>query len=124
MTKLIAIGDIHIRLNTLEKTREMTTKLVSLVKETEPDFVVLLGDLLHTHNVVDTPCLNHAYDLVEKLRNITKVYIIVGNHDYISNSEFLTDKHWMNGMKEWDNVIICDKPTYVKDNGNTFVMMP
>ena len=51
-TKILAIGDIHIRLKTLGKTREMTEKVVSVVDEQKPDIVVLLGDLLHTHNVV------------------------------------------------------------------------
>jgi len=123
-TKILAIGDIHIRLKTLGKTREMTEKVVSVVDEQKPDIVVLLGDLLHTHNVVDTPCLNHAYDLIDKLRQRTQVYIIVGNHDYISNSEFLTDKHWMNGLKDWEGVKICDTVSLIEHCGNKFVMSP
>jgi len=123
-SRVLFVGDIHIKPNTLQVTREFTDKLVLMAKQERPDIIVLLGDLLHTHNVVHTPCLNHAYDLVDRLRSITNVWICVGNHDYISNSEFLTDKHWMNAMKEWEGVIICDRPKYLKHGSNHFIGMP
>ena len=35
--------------------------------------------------------------------------LLVGNHDYINNQQFLTNNHWMNAMKDWNNVTIIDK---------------
>jgi DNA repair exonuclease SbcCD nuclease subunit len=84
------------------------------------DFIVLAGDVLDSHERVNVQLLNRAYSLIRNLRQIAPVFILVGNHDYINNKQFLTDQHWMNGMKEWKNVTIVDTPV----KHNTFVMVP
>jgi hypothetical protein len=67
------------------------------------------GDVLHTHERVHTVPLNKAYILISRLREIAPTYVLVWNHDAINNQIFLTDQHWMNGMKEWANVVIVDQ---------------
>ena len=42
------------------------------------------------------------------MSNITKTIVIVGNHDLINNQQFLTQNHWMNAMKDWENVRVID----------------
>ena len=41
-----------------------------------------------------------------------------------NNQQFLTENHWMNGMKEWRNVKIADKVIVDNINGEKYVFMP
>jgi DNA repair exonuclease SbcCD nuclease subunit len=109
MTKILCIGDPHFRIDNVIEIDEFICKLLPLIDETKPDFVVVLGDLLHTHERLHTIPLNKAYEFIDKIRQKTKTFVLVGNHDYIQNQQFLTENHWMNSLKEWDNVVIVDK---------------
>lgn len=111
--KILAIGDLHIRHNNVEDTMQLSVSLQRLVREMRPDIVVLLGDILHTHERVHSMALNRAYELIHKLREYAHVYILVGNHDYINNTQFMTANHWMNALKEWSGVTVIDSG-YVK----------
>ena len=125
MTTILAIGDIHIQTKTLSDSREMLKKLVETVKDKKPDIIVLLGDILHTHETVNTHCLNHAKELFGKLSAFAPLYVLVGNHDFIKNDEFMTERHWMNSFKDSKyNITICDRTTPLKVNGNLIYMVP
>ena len=55
---------------------------------------------------------------VSNVKNMSKIaptIVIVGNHDLINNQQFLTENHWMNAMKQWDNVTVCDD-VFVENN--------
>lgn len=90
----------------------------------KPDIIIIGGDLLHTHERLHTLPLNKAYEFVDKMRKISKTFVLVGNHDYIQNQQFLTDNHWMNGMKEWENTVIVDKIHVEKINNCNFIFAP
>jgi DNA repair exonuclease SbcCD nuclease subunit len=124
MTTFITIGDPHFKTTNIQDVDLFIEKLINLINDKKPDFIICLGDVLDTHERLNTIPLNKAYDLIDKLRNITTTYVIVGNHDMISNQQFLTQNHWMNGLKEWNNVIIVDKITYIHYNEQFFVLVP
>lgn len=119
-TRILCIGDPHFRVENITEIEEFIQKLIPLIKAKTPDFIVVLGDLLHTHERLHTIALNKAYEFINELRQLAKTFVLVGNHDYIQNQQFLTENHWMNGMKEWENVIIVDKVVYY----NGFVFSP
>jgi hypothetical protein len=77
--------------------------------DVKPDLIIILGDLLHDHERLHTVPLNKAYDFINKMRNISETYIIVGNHDMCNHLQYLNTNHWMNALKEWNNVVIVDK---------------
>lgn len=124
MTTFIVIGDPHFQTINIIEIDLFIDKIVQLVINKNPNYVIILGDLLHSHERLNTIPLNKAYYLIDKLRNITTTYVLVGNHDMISNQQFLTQNHWMNGLKEWHNVIIVDKITYIHCNEQFFVLAP
>ena len=110
--KVIAIGDPHFTTKNITEVKNFINKLKELLDKENPDFIVMLGDLLHEHERLHTIPLNIAYDFVKLLSSYTHTYCIVGNHDYINNKQFLTNNHWMNAMKDWKNVTIVDKVIY------------
>lgn len=122
--RLLVIGDQHIQLDNFQEIDLLLKNIIELIRSKKPDICVLLGDMLHTHEKVNTMCLNKAYDFVDEIRKYVVTYVIVGNHDMCSNQTFLTDNHWLNGMKEWDNVRIIDKPEQVEIDGNIMTFAP
>ena len=122
--KVIAIGDPHFKIDNIPEVDTFIERVEALCFEKKPDFIVCLGDLLHTHEKLHTTPLNKAYEFIERMRNISPTYILVGNHDFCNNSQFLTDNHWMNGMKEWNDVTVVDKVIARMIDNEKFVFTP
>jgi len=123
-TRLLFIGDPHFQIDNLLDIDGFINKILNLIEQHRFDFVVVAGDLLHTHERLHTTVFNKACDFIEKLSNVILTYVLVGNHDFTSNSEFLTTNHWMNPLKKWDNVIIVDKVLNHNINGCNFTFVP
>jgi len=121
---IIAIGDQHFKVDNIQIVDLFIEKITELVSKTNPDFVVLLGDLLDTHERLHTIPLNRAYKFINNIRKISKTFVLVGNHDLISNTSYLKDDHWLNAMKEWDNVTIVDKVILNKIKNRKFIFCP
>lgn len=117
------IGDPHIQVGNIQDVNLLIERLINLAKEKKPTFIVIGGDVLHDHERLHTLALNKAYELIDNMRIIAPTYILVGNHDYCNNQQYLTKNHWMNGLKEWENVTIIDKvfSTDIDDKIFTFV---
>ena len=124
VVKSVVIGDPHFRVDNIQEVDMFIERITALVIKEAPDFVVCLGDLLHTHERVHTIVLNKAYDFIKRMSEITKTFVLVGNHDYIQNQQFLTQNHWMNGMKEWNNVVIVDSVVEYNVKGCSFIFTP
>jgi DNA repair exonuclease SbcCD nuclease subunit len=123
-TSVLFIGDPHFQVSNIPEVELFMEKIINLATEKQPDIIVIAGDILHTHERLHTIALNKAYELVDNMRKITKTYVLVGNHDYIQNQQFLTDNHWMNAMKEWKNTTIIDYVLKEKINNETFIFVP
>ncbi len=124
MLKIIAIGDPHFQTDNILEVELFINRIEELCRKQKANFIVILGDLLHTHERLHTIPLNKAYDFVDRMRKISETIVLVGNHDYISNQEFLSKNHWMDGMKEWSNVTIVDKIIIKELDGFKFVFTP
>lgn len=123
-TSVLFIGDPHFQISNIPEIELFMEKIINLATEKKPDIIVIAGDILHTHERLHTIALNKAYELVDNMRKITKTYVLVGNHDYIQNQQFLTDNHWMNAMKEWKDTVIIDYVLKENINNETFIFIP
>jgi DNA repair exonuclease SbcCD nuclease subunit len=120
----IIIGDVHIKHDNIPEIEKFIDKLESLCIEKRPDFIVLLGDILDRFEKIYTPCLNIAYNLIDRLRKISRLFVVIGNHDSENNQIFLTNNHCFNGLKHWDNVTVIDTVISVNINNIQFVLCP
>jgi len=102
---ILFITDIHIKFKNLDDINVLENKIKSMDGLM---FIVIGGDILDTHERLHTQLLNRAYKFIETCSNKALTIVLVGNHDYINNQQFLTDAHWMNALKKWNNVIIVD----------------
>ena len=89
MVSVIAIGDPHFMTKNIPEVELFIIKSLELIESRSPDFIVVLGDLLHEHERIHTITLNKAYGYIDKLRMLAKTFILIGNHDMINNQQFL-----------------------------------
>ena len=123
-TKILFIGDPHIKFGNIVEIDLLISGLEKICEEKSPDLIVIAGDLLDDHEKIWTIALNKSYEMIDRLRKYTEVYILVGNHDYISNVQFLSTNHWMNALKKWDNVTIVDTVLHKTINDLLFLFVP
>ena len=71
-TKVIFIGDPHIQINNIKEVNIFIERVICLIKEKKPDFVVIAGDILHNHERLHTTSLNKAYEFIDKVRSVSK----------------------------------------------------
>lgn len=124
MIKVLFIGDPHFKISNFEEVDLFIEKIVDLIKITPMDICLVAGDILHTHERVNSMVLNKALHFIELISSLIKTYILVGNHDMYNNKQFLTDGHWMNCMKNWRNVVIVDKVVVEVINQCKIVFVP
>jgi DNA repair exonuclease SbcCD nuclease subunit len=124
MVKFLAIGDTHFKSDNIPNGEELMSRILNIVKESELDFVVLLGDILHTFEKVHVIPLNLAIRFIDSLRNILPTYVLIGNHDRINNSEFLTETHPLYALKFWDNTFIIDSSYSCTIKGHKLCFIP
>jgi len=119
MTLVLVIGDAHIKTTNIPDIDIFIKKVCDIIIKEKPDFTVLLGDILDTFEKINTFELNKAIDLINKIRKFSKVYVLIGNHDMVNCLQYLTENHWANSLKLWDNVVIVDKT--IQENDFVFV---
>lgn len=123
ITKIIIVGDPHFKVNNVAQTKAMGERIVEIVKEVKPDFVVIMGDTLDRHSAIHVDPLDNCRDFLEKLSLLSDLYILIGNHDRPNNSTYLTIEHPFNALKRWPRTTIIDTPMVkkIKDKFYTFV---
>jgi DNA repair exonuclease SbcCD nuclease subunit len=123
----LCIGDVHIQTSNVIQTREFIIKLKKLLTSSDSndiDIVILMGDILHSHERLHTIAFNYANELFTMISELKKTYILVGNHDLINNSQFLTSNHWMNCFKGRENITIVDDIKNISHNGVKITLCP
>jgi DNA repair exonuclease SbcCD nuclease subunit len=135
ISRILAIGDPHFRIDNLDESNQFINNLSRLIDDRKDiDIIVVLGDILHTHEKLHTVALNSATNFFKMLiaprfddmnnRRKIKVFCLVGNHDATSNTIFLTDNHWMNALKGWDGLTIVDYPITEPINNSFITLCP
>lgn len=100
--KILCIGDIHIQPQNLANIDIFLNELEQHLQNTNEvlyDIIVILGDTLHTHEKVYTQALNKAFTYFEICSKYALTFVLIGNHDYINNSQFLSRNHPFNSFK-------------------------
>jgi DNA repair exonuclease SbcCD nuclease subunit len=129
LTSLV-IGDPHFKSKNALDGLELVERVVNVAKTKRPTFIVILGDILDTHEVVRVAPHKMAASLIEQLSQVAPTYVLVGNHDLLNNSQFLSDNHIFTPMKKWKNVFVADTTPLVLEiedsegTDRTFVFCP
>lgn len=108
MLKIIAIGDPHFRTKYIQVLDQFVVQTLDVIKYVNPDLVVVLGDTLHHHEKTDSECHVRAVNWFLEISKITKLVVLIGNHDRRNNSDFLSEYHFFSGLKFQPNIWIAD----------------
>jgi DNA repair exonuclease SbcCD nuclease subunit len=108
MTTCIAVGDPHFMISNVIDAEMLITKVNSLVDRLKPDFVVLLGDILHTHEKIHVVPFRLATRFITELAEKVPVFLIIGNHDYCFGGDVKV-KMWDGSVKFARDILIGDK---------------
>ena len=60
MIRILAIGDPHFQEKYLDVVEEFITRTLKVIEKQKPDIVVVLGDILHTHEKAVVSCHTRA----------------------------------------------------------------
>ena len=126
MTTCLVIGDPHIKVSNSQEIKLMSELILKQAKQLQPTFIVVLGDTLHDHESAHTLALTEAIELLlGPLSDITKTYLIIGNHDLQNPKQFLSNVHPFAALKRWGKCMtVVDKPVVDKINEHTFTFVP
>jgi DNA repair exonuclease SbcCD nuclease subunit len=121
----LAIGDPHFKVSNIPDVEIFLSELKKLLEKEKFDFIVNLGDLLDTHRKLDTEPLIKAKEFFELLSSHAPLFSLVGNHDMINNSQFLTNKNWLHTFKNSKlNMTIVEDVVIRNIKGKNFIFMP
>ncbi len=120
----LCIGDPHFQDSNMKDVAILTQKIVEYAEKVKPTFIVCMGDILHTHEKISVTPFKAATEFLKKLSDITITYLLIGNHDYKNNSQFLTNNHAFNALKQWKNMFIVDNVLVHEYNGVQFGFCP
>lgn len=104
--RILYITDLHISFKNLDEIDIIIQAIKTYKKKVS--LIIIGGDIRNKKNF-NGQCMVKAEELIYQCSEIATTYILVGNHDYIDNKQFLTNEHWMNPFKKWKNVVIVDK---------------
>ncbi len=105
--QILCIGDCHIRKNNLPDIETFLNELKQHLSEKKYDVIVIMGDTLHTHEMVHSPSFKMAYKYFKLVSSFAMTFILIGNHDYINNSQFLSTEHPFIMLNE-PNIMVVD----------------
>lgn len=105
--KIICVGDPHFRADNIPEVNLFIQKMEELVNQQKPDIIVIMGDVLHTHERLHVEPLNKSYEFIDKMRIIAPTYILVGNHDmcFAKNTPILL---WNGQVKQSQEICMGD----------------
>ena len=88
-TNILFIGDPHFKIDNILEVDLLIERVEKIAKEKQPDLICIGGDLLHEHERLHSIPLNKAYTFIDKLRKLSLVVVLVGNHDMVSQSRMM-----------------------------------
>lgn len=127
--RILLIGDQHIKPSNiqifeifLEKMRELLVFLE--ISGRKIDFIVFLGDALHSFDKIYIPALTMLSNILAELKKDYFVFLLVGNHERVCNSIFLEPVHALVPFKEWSNLKVIDTVFSFQYLGKQIVFVP
>jgi len=123
--KILAIGDPHFKIGNTHDTDLAQTKIIQLLIQYKPDAVVVLGDILDRYESIHVNPLCRAIEFLRSIQeNVSRLYVLIGNHDRPNNSIFLTNEHPFTSLEKWSRTTVVDMVKGDIINGQRFIFVP
>ncbi len=117
---IVLISDIHY----YEKEQiNHLNKVLDNIKKINPDYICITGDIIDKAYVSD---FGEFIIWLKKLTKITKVIMVLGNHEYYvnkKNNEYKLNESNINKIKKINNLYLLDNENLILDNINFIGLM-
>lgn len=117
---VLFVGDPHFRLDNVVQCDKYAEECLRVfrdqVRSVPASVAIIAGDVLDGHGVIQMQCLNKAVSFLTHMADVGDTYVLVGNHDYYNNNQYLTSNHWMMCIKNKlcrYKLVVVDRPTMV-----------
>lgn len=107
-----AIGDPHISKRHIGLSMEAIENTIKYInKNPNVHFIVIMGDILDTHDESKLTLQRIAIDWINRLSEKIHTIVLIGNHDRPSNMDMFSETHPFMGMKDIPGKLtIVNKP--------------
>lgn len=114
--KIVHMSDIHFAHKYKIKRLNIILKKIKKIK---PDYICITGDLIDLYDVTNDTNFIELKEWLNKLSEISKIIISVGNHEYIKMTETgfgkTTNIEWLIKLKN-KKIIVLDNAIYEENN--------
>jgi len=87
------------------------------------DYICFVGDWHEVRSSINVFTLKYSYEMAKKINDLgLPVFFIIGNHDLYHRSN--RDVYSVHPFREFENFIMIDEPTVMKDIGDGVLMCP
>lgn len=109
--KVISVSDLHLKNITSIK---FLKTLVNTIRETNPDIIVLPGDIAETYGNTTKEKLNEFLEILKGIKSEYGIYAVRGNHDYPGDMADKIDFYKRSGITMLaDSLIELDNKIYI-----------
>jgi predicted phosphodiesterase len=122
--KILVIGDLHIKANNISDIQSLTLQIKELIVKNNYSFVVLLGDTLDSHERMHMVVYNYAVNFITDLCKITRVFLLIGNHDRVNNTDFQSNIHPFVGLQYTPNLHIIHRAQKFQIQNFKYIFVP
>ena len=123
--KILVVGDPHYKVNNVKETSVLEELVLSKVSELSPDFLVIFGDTLHTHERINSESLTRAINFLYSVSKKTQLCLLIGNHYLVNNKVYLGGTHPFSACHHWDtNPLSPILQRYYPCGGTTSCLYP
>lgn len=115
-TSIVLISDIHYY---SKKNLKVFEKIYNEIKKIKNDYICITGDLIDYSNITNQDIL---INWLEKLSNLSKVIISIGNHEYYNTNSKNQSLNYdlMDKIRNIDNVYLLNNENIIIDNINFY----
>jgi len=124
---ILIVGDCHCSTSTIEDVKHAFKSVTRIIKKNKVAVLCFAGDIFDLHGTIKSEAYNFFIRSLKKwLKTFPELKIIldVGNHDFINNSIYCTDQHFLNPFKEWERITVVDKPQEYFIGKNRIAIFP
>ncbi len=112
--KIAILSDIHYHSGYKQKTFD---KVINQIKNTNPDYITIVGDILDISNTSDLTQLN---TFLKNLASISTTLVVLGNHDEktgkMHNWTYERNQNLIDMLKNINNLHLLKDETFTENN--------
>jgi DNA repair exonuclease SbcCD nuclease subunit len=121
----LCIGDPHFKKINAEATEAMQKSVLRTIEKKKPEFIVVMGDLLHDNDWAQISVHKRVSEFLLSLSDTCKkLFVLIGNHDIPNNSDFLSGRHFFGQLRGWKNTVLVDFPHMEVIGNRKFLFVP